>query len=87
LPVAQRAAEFRDPDDLRLDLGIDRSRAVLLQAEILTRLGRLEEARERATAFLRRWASEDPRQRDRKTAERLSAAGASRESLPPSPNS
>jgi tetratricopeptide (TPR) repeat protein len=87
LPLARTAATVRDPGDVRLDLGIDRSRALLLEAEILARLGRNAEARERAAAFLRRWASDDPRQADQRRAMQLSAAHAARAPLRPSPSS
>ena len=86
LPFARTAAAARDPDDLRLDLGIDRSRALLLEAEILAKLGRHSESRALVEAFLRCWVSDDPRQADRQRAERLSAAPAGRASLPPSPS-
>jgi hypothetical protein len=76
LALAHAAATSHDPSDLRLDLGIDRSRALLLEAEILARLGRWDEARVRASAFLRRWTSEHPAQADRELAERLSAGRA-----------
>ncbi|HEU5468179.1 MAG TPA: tetratricopeptide repeat protein [Steroidobacteraceae bacterium] len=87
LPLARSAATVRDPGDLRLDLGIDRARAVLLEAEILAQLGRHAEARQRAETFLHRWANDDPGQGDRKRAALLTAARAGREPLPPSPSS
>jgi Flp pilus assembly protein TadD len=59
--LAQRA-----PGELRLDLELDRSRAILLEAEILEALGRMPEAAARARAFLSRWrapADDDERRR------------------------
>jgi tetratricopeptide (TPR) repeat protein/TolB-like protein len=87
LPFAHAAATLRDPSDIRLDLGLDRTRALLLESEILARLGRMDEARGRAGDFLRRWTNDASGQADRERAERLSAARAERESHRPSPNS
>jgi tetratricopeptide (TPR) repeat protein len=71
LDLARAAATERDPGDLRLDLELDRSRAILLEAEILAAMGKASEAAARAREFLRRWRVTDPGQRDRVRAERL----------------
>ncbi|HSD74944.1 MAG TPA: tetratricopeptide repeat protein [Steroidobacteraceae bacterium] len=75
LKLARAAASERDPGDLRLDLELDRSRAVLLEAEILAQLGQPAQATARARAFLRRWHGADPGQEDRLRAERLANTG------------
>jgi class 3 adenylate cyclase/tetratricopeptide (TPR) repeat protein/TolB-like protein len=75
LKLARGAASERDPGDLRLDLELDRSRAVLLEAEILAQLGQSAAATARARAFLRRWHGADPGQGDRLRAERLAGSG------------
>jgi class 3 adenylate cyclase/tetratricopeptide (TPR) repeat protein len=75
LKLARAAATERDPGDLRLDLELDRSRAVLLEAEILARLGQSSEATARAQAFLRRWHGTEGGQEDRLRAERLAKTG------------
>lgn len=91
LPRARDAAKTRDPGDFRLDLEIDRTRAVLLEAEILAAQGQNAAAAERARAFLRRWDAEDLTQGDRVRAEQivagaLSAAQVARAQPRPTPS-
>jgi tetratricopeptide (TPR) repeat protein len=57
---AFRAATERDRGDLRLDLEIDRARALLLHAEILAELGADGEAKKHARRFLDWWRDADP---------------------------
>jgi predicted Zn-dependent protease len=71
LKLARAAGSERDAGDLRLDLELDRSRAILLEAEILERLGQPAGAKERAREFLRRWRGAAPGQQDRLRAEQL----------------
>ncbi|MFZ2508294.1 MAG: tetratricopeptide repeat protein [Steroidobacteraceae bacterium] len=71
LEMARAAATERDAGDIRLDLELDRSRAMLLEAEILLAQGRGTAAAERAREFLRRWKNADPGLPDRALAERL----------------
>ncbi|MGD9599097.1 MAG: tetratricopeptide repeat protein [Steroidobacteraceae bacterium] len=71
LARAREAAAWREPGDLRLDLELDRTRALLLEAEILAASGRRAQAAERAREFLRRWQPDDPAQAERVRAERL----------------
>ena len=71
LKLARAAASERDAGDLRLDLELDRSRAILLEAEILEQLGQPDGAKARAREFLRRWQGAEPQQQDRLRAERL----------------
>ena len=75
LELARAAATERDPGDLRLDLELERSRAILLEAEILARLGQPAEATARAREFLNRWHGADPGQEDRQRAEQLAKTG------------
>jgi hypothetical protein len=75
LELARAAATERDSGDIRLDLELDRSRAVLLEAEILAALGQKSAAAARARTFLRRWGSADPGLGDRVRAEQLAATG------------
>ncbi len=75
LELARAAATERDVGDIRLDLELDRSRALLLEAEILAALGQKSAATARARAFLQRWGNADPGHRDRARAERIVAAG------------
>jgi hypothetical protein len=74
LKLARAAASERDAGDLRLDLELDRSRAILLEAEILKQLGQPAGAKERAREFLRRWQGAEPGQSDRLRAERLATS-------------
>lgn len=53
--MAAEAARERDAGDPRLDLELDRARALLLHAEILAGQGRAQQAREPAREFLNRW--------------------------------
>lgn len=71
LELARAAINDRDPGDIRLDLELDRSRALLLEAEILAALGDKAASTARAREFLRRWKAADPHQRDRERAEQL----------------
>lgn len=71
LEMARAAAIERDPGDIRLDLELDRSRALLLEADILAAMGDNAAATARAREFLRRWKAADPGQRDRARAEHL----------------
>ncbi|MDH4048641.1 MAG: tetratricopeptide repeat protein [Gammaproteobacteria bacterium] len=61
LTIAIEAETERDPGDLRLDLELDRARAILLQAEFLAERGEIADARERAGRFVGLWqgAAED----------------------------
>lgn len=54
--MAAQAATEREAGDLRLDLELDRARAMLLHAEILAEQGLLDESRELSREFLARWA-------------------------------
>ncbi|MGH8252266.1 MAG: tetratricopeptide repeat protein [Steroidobacteraceae bacterium] len=75
LELARAAANERDAGDIRMDLELDRSRALLLEAEILAALGKRKAAAERARIFLRRWSNADSGRRERVRAERLAATG------------
>lgn len=57
--LALAAANERDPGDLRLDLELDRARALLLHAEILAQRGAAAEARQQAQRFLDWWNDAD----------------------------
>jgi hypothetical protein len=76
LEQARAAAAERDPGDIRLDLELDRSRAMLLEAETLAAMGQMSAATSRARDFLQRWRSADSRQAERVRAERLARAPA-----------
>ena len=71
LELARAAGAERDPGDIRLDLELDRSRALLLEARILAADADLLGAQARARAFLKRWRYSKPGQEDRALAERL----------------
>lgn len=71
LVLARAAVAERDPGDIRLDLEPDRSKALLLEAEILAALGRKSPAEARARDFLLRWSSADPGHRDLARAARI----------------
>ena len=71
LEMARAAAIERDPGDIRLDLELDRSRALLLEAEVLAAQGAKAASAERAREFLRRWKAADPGQVDRARAASL----------------
>ena len=64
LEMARAAAIERDPGDIRLDLELDRSRALLLEAEILAAQGEKAASAARSREFLRRWKAADPGQVD-----------------------
>jgi tetratricopeptide (TPR) repeat protein/TolB-like protein len=53
--IALAAASDRDPGDLRLDLELDRARALLLHAEILAAQGNSSAARAHARQFIEQW--------------------------------
>ena len=55
--VAEQAMIAKDPGNLRLDLELDRARAMLLHAEILARMGSDAVAREQSLRFIERWQS------------------------------
>ena len=55
LKLARLAMEARDAGDVRLDLQIDRTRAVLLQARILAKMGVRKESEQLARQFVRLW--------------------------------
>lgn len=57
--VAERGSGDIRLDDMRLDLELDRSRALLLEAEILAALGKQDLASDRAGVFLRRWRADE----------------------------
>ncbi|MGH8242163.1 MAG: tetratricopeptide repeat protein [Steroidobacteraceae bacterium] len=77
LELARAAGAERDANDVRLDLELDRSRAMLLEAQILAADADLSGAHARASAFLKRWRNAESGQEDRALAERLvRAAGA-----------
>jgi class 3 adenylate cyclase/tetratricopeptide (TPR) repeat protein len=73
LVLARAAAAERDPGEIRLDLEPDRSRALLLEAEILAALGRKPAALARARDFLQRWTAADPGHRDLARAARIAS--------------
>jgi len=54
---AEQAMMTRDPGDLRLDLELDRARALLLHAEILSKMGAASESRAQTQRFIDRWQS------------------------------
>jgi len=55
--VAEQAMTTGDSGELRLDLELDRARAMLLHAEILARMGSRSAAREQSQRFIDRWQS------------------------------
>ncbi|MGQ0835924.1 MAG: tetratricopeptide repeat protein [Gammaproteobacteria bacterium] len=81
LELARAAIAERDSgnvrlDDMRLDLEADRSRALLLEAEILSAIGKRNLAHDRASTFLRRWRAADSRDPERVRAEQLTTKAA-----------
>ncbi|MEX0706957.1 MAG: tetratricopeptide repeat protein [Woeseia sp.] len=72
--MAAEAARERDAGDPRLDLELDRARALLLHAEILAGLGRSQQARKPAREFLDRWRDAPADRRERLRAEAVLAA-------------
>ena len=78
LELARAAATERDPREIRFDLELDRTRAQLLEAEILSAMGQGSEAAARARAFLQRWANADRGLKDTARAEKIGAAAAVR---------
>ena len=71
LQLTQAARKERDRGEIRLDLELDRSRALLLEARILAAAADPSGARARARSFLERWRYAKPGQEDRVLAERL----------------
>jgi tetratricopeptide (TPR) repeat protein len=71
LAAATQSGAPLDPVEPRLDLELDRTRSLLTQAEARLALGRTEEARAAARAFLERWARADPNLPDLARARRL----------------
>ena len=71
LEFAARAAEYRDPGEVRLDLQLDRVRALLLQANLHERLGQRARARELAQRVLEYWQHADLPSSDVDIARRL----------------
>jgi class 3 adenylate cyclase/tetratricopeptide (TPR) repeat protein/TolB-like protein len=78
LEMARAARAERDVGDIRLDLELDRMRAMLLEAEILAALGQKSAAAARASEFLQRWKGTDAGQPDRVLAERIAGAAPAR---------
>jgi hypothetical protein len=72
--MAAAAARERDAGDPRLDLELDRAKALLLHAEILAGQGRLQQARELAREFLDRWRDAPTDRPERQRADALFAA-------------
>ena len=58
--VARQVAAERDPADPRLDLELDRVRALLIRARVAAAMGRPSDARRYAGEFLERWSKADP---------------------------
>ncbi len=73
LVAVREAVAEHDEGEVRLDLEPDRSRAILLEAEILAALGRKSAAAARARDFLDRWREAGPGHPDRARAERIAA--------------
>lgn len=73
--ATERGSDDIRLDDLRLDLELDRSRAMLLEAEVLAALGQKSAAAARARTFLGRWRNADPGLSDRVRAERITQTG------------
>ncbi len=74
LSAARQASGPLDPTDLRLDLALDRERALLTLAETQKAMGRASEAAEPARQFLAAWAKADPGLPDTARARKLAAA-------------
>jgi len=79
--LAELAADYQDSRDLRLDLELDRSRALLLLAEILAEQGVPDQARVRAQTFLTKWQGAEAGLPEVIRARELIAATAAVESL------
>lgn len=73
LEFAVRAANYADPAEIRLDLQLERVRALLLQAQAHDRLGNAGRAREFAQHFLASWSKADLPLADFEAATRLAA--------------
>ena len=71
LELARAARTERDAGDIRLDLELDRSRALLLEAQVLAKLGDASGSKTRARTFLKRWRDTTSDQPDRVLAELL----------------
>ena len=76
LALAQKAETDRDPGDVRLDLEIDRVRAILLQARCHASMGDADEAARQAERFLQRWHQADAMLEDIRLARALAKSGA-----------
>src|SRR5690606_13081228 len=73
--LALAAATERDPGHPRLDLELDRSRALLLQAESSAQAGARTEAADLARRFMERWADADAARPELGRAQALLADG------------
>lgn len=73
LRIAVETESARDPGDLRLDLELDRARALLLRAEILAAMDAADESRKVAQRFIDRWHSASDRSLDLRHARALLA--------------
>ncbi|HEY2289481.1 MAG TPA: protein kinase [Thermoanaerobaculia bacterium] len=82
LAAARQAATDRDPADPRLDLELDRSRALLMLARVQMAMGQPLEAAASARQFLERWAKADPNLPDLAESRRLAALDSSVSSAP-----
>ncbi len=71
LAAARKVATDRDPADPRLDLELDRSRALLVLAHVQEAMGQPQEAAASARQFLARWAKADSGLPDLAEARRL----------------
>lgn len=59
LRFAELATQYRNPSELRLDFEFDRTRALLLQAQIHRRLGNEKKSQQLAASFLAKWSKAD----------------------------
>lgn len=71
LALARAARVEREANDIRLDLELERTRALLVEARIQQARGDTDTARELAHAFLTRWQNADPGHPDLAAARRL----------------
>jgi len=76
LASASQAAALPDPAQPRLDLELERQRALLVQAQVSAAMGRRAEAASGAAKVLEAWARADPGFRDVTEARRLAALSA-----------
>jgi tetratricopeptide (TPR) repeat protein len=75
MATARQAATERDPADPRLDLELDRRRALLLLAEVQLAMARPAEAAAAAREVLELWSGADPKLPDLVRARELAQAG------------